>query len=293
MSVQYLQSAQSGLVADVRGAGNATDGCPLQALDKKPRVQPMVDQVPVPGWPGYFWIPEPRQSSFRHRHRRGVKSGSQLKAVVTEFDENQFWQTFDVPGGARYFLIASAVEGLVVDIDSAGGVKSGSRLQVLGKKSAPNQYWKWVEPAEAPAPSSGSGSWSNYFLYGGTTAKGDYIPLGDVDIAITITEDLVGTPPFSFQLNALSPEKLPATSPQFLDAWQQYGISLAPGSTQFNSFANNWSVTGLKARNRTPCSTSNLTVSSRWPIRPRSRRARSSASGSISCLQRPGRSAAR
>ena len=190
----------------------------------------MVDQVPGSGLAGLLLDSRAPTISLSASTQNRPKSGLQLKAVVTEFDENQFWQTFDVPGQPGYFLIASAVEGLVVDIDNAGGVKSGSRLQVLGKKSAPNQYWKWVEPAQAPAPSSGLGSWSNYFLYGGTTAKGDYIPLGDVDIAITITEDLVGTPPFSFQLNALSPEKLPATSPQFLDAWQQYGISLAPGS---------------------------------------------------------------
>jgi hypothetical protein len=47
MSVQYLQSAQSGPLADVSGAGNATDGYPLQALDKKPESNQWWTKSPV------------------------------------------------------------------------------------------------------------------------------------------------------------------------------------------------------------------------------------------------------
>jgi hypothetical protein len=251
MSENYLQSAQGGLVADISTAGGGVSiGSALQVLDKKPESNQWWTKQPVPGWPGYFWIASPDGLAFDIDTQGGIKSGSRLQAVNTQYETNQYWQTVDVPGQPGYFWIVSAVDGLVVDIDNSGGVKSGSRLQVLEKKNEPNQYWKWVEAPEVPAPSTGLGSWSNYFLYGGKTAKGDYIPLQDVGIAITITEDLVGSPPFSFQLNALSPKKSPGSSPQFLDAWQQYGISMIPGSTGLNSFANNWSVAGLEAKNQ-------------------------------------------
>jgi hypothetical protein len=248
MSVNYLQSAQGGLVADISTAGGEGIGSALQVLDKKPEFNQWWTKQPVPGWPGYFWIQSPDNLTFDIDTQGGIKSGSRLHAVNTQFKTNQYWQTVDVPGQPGYFWIVSAVDGLVVDIDTSGGVKSGSRLQVLDKKDEPNQYWKWVEVPEVLAPSDGLGSSTNYFLYGGKTAKGDYIPLQDIGIEITITEDLVGTPPLSFQLNALSPKKSPGSSPQFLDAWQQYGISMIPGTTGLNSFANNWSAAGLQAK---------------------------------------------
>jgi hypothetical protein len=245
MSVKYLQSA-GGLVVDIDNFGGATIGSALQVLEEKAEANQWWTMVPVPGWPGYFWI----QSSDGDLvvdidNTGGVKSGSRLQALDAKNETNQYWKTVDVPGHAGYFWIASAVGSLVIDIDNSGGVKSGSRLQALNKKSESNQYWKWVEVPQVAAPSGGLGSWSNYFLCGGDTASGDYIPLQDVGIEITITEDLVGSPPLSFQLNALSPEK--KKSPQFLDAWQQYGISMIPGTTKLNSFANNWSVAGLAA----------------------------------------------
>jgi hypothetical protein len=99
-------------------------------------------------------------------------------------------------------------------------------------------------PAAAP-PGGGLESSSNYFLYGGTNPDGSNIPLRDIVVTIDVTEPLVGSPPFSFQLNAWSPQG-------DLDAWQQYGISLAPGSNQVNSFAENWPTAGNNLFNIEP-----------------------------------------
>jgi hypothetical protein len=248
MSVNYLQSAQGALVVDISTAGGGAGiGSAIQMLDKKPESNQWWTKQPVPGWPGYFWIQSASELVLDIDNGGGIKSGSRLQALNGQYETNQYWQTVDVPDQPGYFWIVSAVDGLVIDIDNTGGVKSGSRLQVLEKKNEENQYWKWVEAPAVPAPSGGLQSSSNYFFYGGKTASGDYIPLLDIGIEITITEDLVGSPPCSFQLNALSPKKSPASGPQFLDVWQQYGISWIPGSNQLNSFANNWSKAGLDA----------------------------------------------
>lgn len=111
-----------------------------------------------------------------------------------------------------------------------------------------NAAGPWNGPlARGPvaAPSSGLGSNSNYYLYGGVTSAGKNIPLLDIVVTIDITQDLVGTPPYNFQLNAWSPHNE-------LDGWQQYGISMAPGSTELNSFAENWPLSGNNLFNIEP-----------------------------------------
>ena len=111
-----------------------------------------------------------------------------------------------------------------------------------------NSAGPWSGPvARGPvaAPSAGLGSNSNYYLWGGLTSSGKYIPLLDLVVTIDVTQDIVGTPPFNFQLNAYSPHNE-------LDGWQQYGISMAPGSTQLNSFAENWPLSGNNLFNIEP-----------------------------------------
>ena len=100
-------------------------------------------------------------------------------------------------------------------------------------------------PNPVTAPAAGLGSNSNYYLYGGVKSGGGYIPLQDVVVTIDVTEDIVGSPPFSFQLNGYSPHN-------DLDGWQQYGISMAPGSNQLNSFAENWPLSGNNLFNIEP-----------------------------------------
>ncbi|HEV3436513.1 MAG TPA: VCBS repeat-containing protein [Gemmata sp.] len=94
--------------------------------------------------------------------------------------------------------------------------------------------WRIVGSAPPPTP---LGSNFNYYLSGGLTSAGNYIPLMKLVVTIEITQDVVGTPPFNLQLNAYSPRGE-------VDGWQQFGISMAPGSTQLNSFAENWPLSG-------------------------------------------------
>ena len=98
----------------------------------------------------------------------------------------------------------------------------------------------------APAPSAGLGSSSNYILWSGQTPGTAYIPLLGIVVTIDVTEDLVGTPPCSFQLNAYSPRG------DGVEFWQQYGISMAPSSNQLNSFAENWPPSGPNLFNIEP-----------------------------------------
>jgi hypothetical protein len=99
-------------------------------------------------------------------------------------------------------------------------------------------------PGNATPPSPLGGS-SNYYFYAGTAGNGSPIPIEGIVVTIEVTEDLVGTPPFSLQLNAWSPSG-------DLDNWQQYGISMAPGSNQLNSFAENWPASGNNLFNIEP-----------------------------------------
>jgi hypothetical protein len=148
-----------------------------------------------------------------------------------------------------YFWLQSAAGAFFIDIDTAGAIKSGSRLQVLDKKSEDNQYWSWVEVPLAAAPGVRNGqkgltSNNNYFLFGGYDRATGFIPLNEVVVTITITEDLIGTPQFSFQLNCWSPK--PTTQEKRTDGgnydvWQQYGLSWEPGfGNAVGSYAENW-----------------------------------------------------
>jgi hypothetical protein len=96
--------------------------------------------------------------------------------------------------------------------------------------------------ATPPSPLAGS---SNYYFSAGTDGKGNPIPIEGIVVTMEVTEDLIGTPPFSLQLNAWSPSG-------DLDNWQQYGISMAPGSNQLNSFAENWPASGANLFNIEP-----------------------------------------
>jgi hypothetical protein len=104
----------------------------------------------------------------------------------------------------------------------------------------------------APSPSGGLGSSANYIFWGGPKSGGGFIPLLGIVVTIDIKEDLIGTPPCSFQLNAYSP------SGDTIDFWQQYGISMAPNSNQLNSFAENWPPSGNNLFNIEPAGFVNL-----------------------------------
>jgi len=245
MSINYLQSAQDSLVIDINSTGGVKSGSPLQALVKKTEANQWWTTEDVPGKPGYFWIVSADQDLVIDINSSGgVKSGSKLQALVQKNEDNQYWTTVDVPGMPGYFWLQSASQSLVIDIDNSGGVKSGSVLQALDKKNENNQYWTWV-PASVAAPPNPLGSNSNYYFYGGVDSKGKYIPIKDLVVTINVSQEIVTNPPCSLQLNCYSPSK-------DLDAWQQYGISMAPSSNQLNSFAENWPLSGNNLFNIEP-----------------------------------------
>jgi hypothetical protein len=155
VSVNYLQSADGGLMVDINTAGGVRSGSALQVLERKSEWNQWWTMEAVEGWSGYFWI---RSSDGGlvidiSTADGGVKSGSRLQALTKKLESNQYWTTEDVPGKPGYFWIVSADGGLVIDIDNSGGVRSGSVLQALEKKNETNQYWKWVEVPKVTAPS--------------------------------------------------------------------------------------------------------------------------------------------
>jgi hypothetical protein len=245
MSFNYLQSANQNLVIDIESTGGIASGSPLQALTKKTESNQWWTTLDVPGKPGYFWIVSAVDNLVIDiSETGGVKSGSALQALVQKAEDNQYWTTKDVPGQPGYFWLVSANQNLVIDISETGGVKSGSTLQALIQKNETNQYWKWVT-APVATPPAALGSNSNYYLYAGLNSSGGANFIQGIAVIIDITQDIVGTPPMSFQLNAYSPKP-------DLDAWQQYGISMAPGSSEINSFAENWPLSGANLFNIEP-----------------------------------------
>ena len=149
--------------------------------------------------------------------------------------------------------VGNAASGAVLAASQQFGIANQTDVFLIDKNGNLDVFWvnsagAWNGPlARGPvaAPSAGLGSNSNYYLYGGLTSSGKYIPLLNLVVTIDVTQDIVGTPPFNFQLNAYSPHNE-------VDGWQQYGISMAPGSSQLNSFAENWPLSGNNLFNIEP-----------------------------------------
>ena len=86
-------------------------------------------------------------------------------------------------------------------------------------------------PGSVTPPSAGLGSNSNYFLYS-PAGDGSCNDLENVVITINVTQDIVGTDGFGFQLNAYS-------ASGDLDGAQQYVITLDPQG-QMYAAVDNW-----------------------------------------------------
>lgn len=75
-------------------------------------------------------------------------------------------------------------------------------------------------------------------------------------VTINITDDLIGTPPCSLQLNRWSPKPNKQEQRQdggSFDAWQQYGLSWEPGfGNLVGSYAENWPNSGPNLFNIVP-----------------------------------------
>lgn len=241
--IRNIQSATQDLLIGVDPAwSNAPLSGPFQALTNDNTSNLWWYTEKVPGHDGYFWLHNAETADvIGINPKGGISSGSQLQSQLPVNEAHQWWTTVPVKDKPGYFWLESAVGGLAIDISSTGGLHSGSALQVLDRKSEDNQYWTWADvPHVSAAGLVGS---NNYFLFGGYDKDNGFIPLNEVVVTVTITEDLIGTPQFSFQLNCWSPK--PTKREQRndggnYDVWQQYGIQGAPGSNKISSFAENW-----------------------------------------------------
>jgi hypothetical protein len=91
------------------------------------------------------------------------------------------------------------------------------------------KLWVDIEPSNpVPAPAAGLGSNSNYILYNGAS-------LTNVSATIDITDDILSSNGFGFQLNAYSPNPQGDSC-----AWQQYSFVVT--SNSLSAVINNWPV---------------------------------------------------
>jgi hypothetical protein len=262
-NIRNVQSAADDLLIGVATAWiSAPLGAPFQALSNDNTSNLWWYSEDVPGQAGYFWLHNAETADvIGINPSGGIRSGSPLQSQTQANEARQWWTTVPVPGKAGYFWLKSAAGGLVIDINNAGGIGSGSQLQVLDQKSEANQWWTWVEVPHVAAPPVVSGvtgltSSNNYFLFGGYDQATGFIPLNEVVVTITLTEDLIGTPQFSFQLNCWSPKPTMQelrTDGTNYDVWQQYGLGWDTGfGNQVGSFAENWPQSGANLFNISP-----------------------------------------
>jgi Ricin-type beta-trefoil lectin domain-like len=252
MSYFFIKSKLDGNVIDIQRA--STKGGAL--LDSFPQKTTGTDNqlwefVPDPAGSGYCFIKSKLDGNVIDIQRASTSVGAGLDAFPqkTSGTDNQLWQFLEDPAGSGYCFIKSKLDGNVIDIHRAS-TSSGAGLDAFQQKisGTDNQLWAVVGGSfpltvlAVPAPTSGLLGNSNYYLYGGVKSGRKFIPLMGLVVTIEITDDLVGTPPFSFQLNAWSPKA------EF-DAWQQYGVSMIPNTSQWDSFAENWPTGGANLFN--------------------------------------------
>ena len=234
---QFIKSKLSGNVIDIQGASKKSG----TRLDAYPRKSSGTDNqlwefVPDPSGSGYFLIQSKLDGSVIEVPGNLALSGVPLDVTsVTTWTAGQLWQFFEDPAGSGYCYIMSKLNGYVIDI--IGGSKSpGAGLDLYPPKIAgtDNQLWE-VGGGKFPsmvsavaAPGAGLGSNSNYFL--SNCGK-----MTEVSMMVNVTQDIVGSDGFGFQLNAYSAKK-------DYDGGQQYLIYLDPHSSpaQLNCMVDNW-----------------------------------------------------
>jgi hypothetical protein len=255
-NIRNVQSATDDLLVGVDPArSNAPLGASLQALSNDNTSNLWWYTENVPGHAGYFWLHNAETVDvIGINPQGGIRSGSRLQSQRQANEASQWWTTVEAKEKAGYFWLKSAVDGLVIDIHKGGGIGPGSQLQVFDQKSEANQWWTWVEVPHVAA--TGLKGHNNYFLFGGYDKALGYIALNEVVVTITITEDLIGNPQFSFQLNCWSPtptKQEQRTDGNNYDVWQQYGLGWDTGfGNQVGSFAENWPVNGPNLFNISP-----------------------------------------
>jgi hypothetical protein len=91
-------------------------------------------------------------------------------------------------------------------------------------------FWSIPATTPAPSPAAGLGSWSNYFIYS------DCRHLTGVKVSLVITQDMLSSNGFGFQLNCNPPSGKTCT-------WQQYAICIDTLGNVWG-VVNNWNAEG-------------------------------------------------
>lgn len=239
MSTYYfIKSKLDGNVIDIEGASTKS-GALLDAYPQKTTGtdNQLWEFVADPAGSGYYFIKSKLNGNVVDIEGGSTKAGTLLDAYPQKSSgtENQLWQFYADPGGSGYFFIMSKQYCNVVDIVGAS-TKAGAGLDAYPLKSSgtDNQLWQVVSGtfpspvASAPAPSSGLGSNSNYFLSNCSHITG-------LSVTINVSQDIVGSDGFGFQVNAYSAKS-------DYDGGQQYLIYLDPHSSPATLYCmvDNW-----------------------------------------------------
>ncbi|MGA7340434.1 MAG: RICIN domain-containing protein [Terracidiphilus sp.] len=241
----FIKSKLDGNVIDIQGA-STTSGALLDAYPQKSSGtdNQMWEFVADPAGSGYFFIKSQLDGNVIDIQEASMKPGALLDAYPQKSSgtDNQLWQFVKDPAGSGYFFIVSKLNGYAIDIQGAS-TKAGASLDAYPLKAsgADNQLWEVVggsfpsPVAAAAAPASGLGSNSNYFLSDCSNIKG-------LTVTVNVTQDIVGSDGFGFQVNCYSAKS-------DFDGGQQYLIYLDPHSSpaQLYCMVDNWtnSSTGL------------------------------------------------
>ena len=270
----FIKSKLAGNVIDIRGASTKAGAL----LDAYPQKTTGNDNqlwmfVPDPAGSGYYFIKSMLDGTVIDVQGNSTADGALLDAYPqkTTDTDNQLWQALADPAGSGYYFIQNKLTGHVIDI-AQNSTASGAALDAYPMKmfGNANQLWAPVggnfpPAATMAAPPANLEGFNQYVLSGGATS----VPLKNITVMLDVIEDIV-TSSLSVQINGFS-QKGDNTI-----CWQQYGISMAPGSNQLTLFAENWPAslnTNSKAQNVFNIRPSNsialpkaLTIPAGWDI---------------------------
>lgn len=233
----FIKSKLDGNVIDIVEASTSS-GAKVDAYPQKSSGtdNQLWEFVPDPAGSGYFAIKSKLSGDVIEVPGDLALPGVQLDVTsIVNYNAGQLWQFYDDPGGSGYCFIMSKLNGYVIDILGAS-TKPGTLLDLYPPKSSgtDNQLWQVVSGSfpktygSVAAPSAGLGSNSNYLM----SNCGN---MTDVSVMVNVTQGIVGSDGFGFQLNAYS-------SKSKYDGGQQYLIYLDPHSSPATLYCmvDNW-----------------------------------------------------
>lgn len=203
----FIKSKLSGNVIDIVGA-STKPGAGLDAYPQKSsgNDNQLWEFVPDASAPGYFQIISKLSGYPIEVPGELALAGVDLQAggLPGPLLAGQLWQFYKDPAGSGYYYIMSKLNGYVIDIKGAS-TAPGALLDLYPPKSSgtDNQLWEVVGGSfpsvvsAVPAPSVGLGSNSNYLMSNCSN-------LTEVSLMVNVTQDIVGSDGFGFQVNAYS-----------------------------------------------------------------------------------------